>query len=126
MSHLKITGKPPMCVVEVDGKPVDLMSLDLHIDAESLPEAIVRPAVIDVDVETEATVGTDERTAATLLALGWTPPAELQPIRKISYPLADDEIESMRAQGLIDDDGKTVGDRLWEKAFPDGVPEIHE
>ena len=76
-SKVSIAGTPPKCIVKVNGEPIVVTSVDLHLDCESLPIATIALPVIDgLDVETEADIAVDERTRQTLLRLGWTPPAE--------------------------------------------------
>lgn len=77
MSTIHITGTPPKCKVEVDGEMMFVTSVDLHLDCESLPQAvIVLPVLDDVDVETQADIAVDEHTRDALLRLGWLPPGE--------------------------------------------------
>ena len=76
-SKVSITGTPPKCIVKVNGEPIAVTSVDLHLDCESLPQAVISlPVLEDVDVETEADIAVDERTRLALLRLGWTPPGE--------------------------------------------------
>ena len=76
-SKVSIAGTPPNCVVKVNGEPIAVTSFDLHLDCESVPQAVISlPVLDDVDVETEADIAVDERTRLTLLRLGWTPPGE--------------------------------------------------
>lgn len=75
MSKIKISGAPGRYAVEIDGKPTEVMSLDIHMDGGSLPELTIRPPIFDVDVYIEGDVRLDNQTARTLIALGWTPPA---------------------------------------------------
>lgn len=74
LPQLKITGTPPNCTITLDGQQLRVVSLDLHIDGESLPRLIVQPDVLGVDVYTEGGIEVDAETARTLIALGWTPP----------------------------------------------------
>jgi hypothetical protein len=77
MTHkLSITGKPPNWIVEIDGKPLHITEIDLHLDARSLPRATVTPDIWEPDVETEAIVQVPGHTRDTLIALGWTPPED--------------------------------------------------
>lgn len=72
--NIKITGTPPNCAIEIDGRLTEVMSLDLHLDGNSLPTLVITPPVFDVDVYLEGKVDLDENTKRTLLALGWLSP----------------------------------------------------
>lgn len=74
MRQIKITGTPPGCLVEIDGQAAVVMALDLHLDAQSLPQLTIQPDVYDVDIYIEGDVQLDEQTVRMLMALGWTPP----------------------------------------------------
>ena len=77
MTHkLSITGKPPNWMVELDGKLLNVIEIDLHLDARSLPLVTITPDVWEPDVKTEAVARVPEHTRDTLIALGWTPPED--------------------------------------------------
>lgn len=88
---ISITGTPPNCTVEIDGTPTEIMSLDLHLDGNSLPSVVITPPVFEVDVYLEGKVELDEKTKSTLKALGWTPPEDMLTYRDVQP--ADVDIE---------------------------------
>lgn len=63
--------------VEIDGRQVTLISrLRLDLDAGSLPVLLLELAgPVGSDIDTTAIVTIDDELAATLIQLGWTPPA---------------------------------------------------
>lgn len=63
-------------MVEVDGKMVAATSIDLHVDCESLPQAVISlPALDGLSVDVEGNIYLDEVTKQLLIALGWRPPS---------------------------------------------------
>jgi hypothetical protein len=57
-------------------KLMGVVSVDAHIDAESLPSVVIRLCAADLVKLgfTEAGVMLDEETREALISLGWTPP----------------------------------------------------
>lgn len=78
MSQVRITGSGPLsqCTVELDGREIEAAGVEVRLEGGSLPQVVVRPNVLDIDVHVEGGVRVDENTRLTLLALGWTPPEE--------------------------------------------------
>ncbi|MDX3637688.1 hypothetical protein PV728_47460 [Streptomyces europaeiscabiei] len=64
-------------VIEVDGQRIrGVRSLKLESEAGDRPVLTLELVVHDVSTMAEALVLIDDQTAATLVALGWTPPPE--------------------------------------------------
>ncbi|GAQ52072.1 hypothetical protein [Streptomyces acidiscabies] len=63
--------------IKVDGQPIrGVRSLALTSDAGALPTLTLELLLHDVSTMAETIVLIDDDTAATLVALGWTPPPE--------------------------------------------------
>ncbi|HKX69886.1 MAG TPA: hypothetical protein VJM75_01605 [Acidimicrobiales bacterium] len=82
-----------MGAVEVDGQDISrtVRGLTLSAEVNHLPRLILDLRLFTSEVEGQAQVHIPADTAATLVALGWTPPDDGQPV-DLTHPSRHDQI----------------------------------
>jgi len=75
--HAKLNLTPGRTVIEVNGQPLTgVTSITLHGAVREIPSLTVDLLLNEAEVDGEVVVTVPTKTADTLVALGWTAPAE--------------------------------------------------
>lgn len=78
--HAKLNLTPGGGTVEVNGEPLKgVRNVSLTAGVNAFPALTVDLLLHEVEVNGEVLITVPEKTAASLLALGWTPPADPGP-----------------------------------------------
>ena len=76
-NRIELTGDPSSGALRIDGHLLPFSAAVLRLEAPKPPVlSVALPVIGGAVVTLDAKTGFDEKTAAALVAMGWTPPAE--------------------------------------------------